>query len=175
MLLVEPAKNLHCAADAISFAIDQGWTTPEQIRRFVRCSDSTVSRWRNGESEPGFDQIASLVQQHPTPQLQMLFPGVMAATTPIVLTYADGELDFNQDGKVDACDALTAIINATAQLADEAKRLTGPAMRGGRCRALSPGEALDLRTRMAEVARLAASAVRVAEMNAMRNKRGGGR
>jgi hypothetical protein len=170
MLLAETAKNLHCAADAISFAIDQGWTTPAQLCEIIRCSDSTLSRWKNGESEPGFNQITCLVRQHPLPDFKMLFPSVMVAATPVMLMYADGELDFNKDGRVDACDALAQIVEATARLAEQARKLAEPAMKGGRCRAMTPGEALDLRTRMAEVARLAASAVRVAEVNAARFK-----
>jgi hypothetical protein len=146
MLLVEPAKHVHCASDAISFAIDEGWTTATELRRLMRISDSTLSRWRNGETEPSFDTLSLVVRQHHDPRLRMLFPGVMSAGTPIVLAYSDCNLDVNGDGEVnlyDATSALSTVLKkASAKLESLITKVTAQKSRQRSLFPLSAAEAL---------------------------------
>jgi hypothetical protein len=173
MLFIEPAPRLHSAADAIGFAINSGWTTASDICDIIVRSDSTISRWRNGETEPGFNEITKLVRGHPDPRVKMLFPGVMTATTPIVLAYADANGDFDKNGRVDGADALCAMIQA----ADEQTTALNQLSQKTACkRAITPLQALEFRTQIDSIMRLLSSAACIVDGEAMKSmRRGGGR
>jgi hypothetical protein len=115
MTFFEHAPQLHSFADALGFAINAGWTSVTDICEICGCSDSTVGRWRNEESEPKFSQIMLMIRHHKNARFKMLLLGVLTATTPIKTTLAEVR-DFDGNGKIDELDVLTGKLQAADEL-----------------------------------------------------------
>ena len=95
-------------AQTLQMMIDKQWTHAREIGELAGVSTSTVYRWINGQSQPDFDSVRLLVRLLPNPQAQKALLSTFAAGTAWTFTSTQLELDVNQDGQVDAEDALDA-------------------------------------------------------------------
>ncbi len=99
-------------AKTLQMLIDQQLTTAKEIGELAGVSTSTVYRWVSGQSQPDFDSIRMLVRHLPNPEAQEAILAIFASGTPWTFTHAELELDVNQDGQVNAEDALDASCEA---------------------------------------------------------------
>ncbi len=97
--------------------IDENLTTAKEMGELAGVSTSTVYRWISGESQPDFDAVRLLIHLLPNRRAQELLIAVFIAGTPWRSSYEELELDVNDDGRVDADDALDASIEAVRSAA----------------------------------------------------------
>ena len=90
--------------------IEQKLTSAREISELAGVSTSTVYRWIAGESQPDFNSIRLLLRHMRLPQAQEGLLSAFAAGTDWQFVHNDHDLDVNDDGNVDADDALDASI-----------------------------------------------------------------
>ncbi|MEO1236507.1 MAG: helix-turn-helix transcriptional regulator [Planctomycetota bacterium] len=90
--------------------IDQKLTSARELGELAGVSTSTVYRWIAGQSQPDFDSIRLLVRHLPDNRAQEEILQAFTSGTDWHCTRLDLELDVNDDGKIDADDALDATI-----------------------------------------------------------------
>ena len=95
-------------AKTLQRIIDKKFTTAKEISELSGVSQSTVYRWIAGQSQPDFDSVRLLVRLLPDTRAQKALLTAFTAGTDWHATHMNLELDVNQDGKVDADDALDA-------------------------------------------------------------------
>jgi transcriptional regulator with XRE-family HTH domain len=99
-------------AQTLQRIIDKKFTTAKEISELAGVSQSTVYRWIAGQSQPDFDSVRLLVRLLPDLRAQKALLTAFTAGTDWHATHMNLELDVNQDGKVDADDALDASCEA---------------------------------------------------------------
>jgi len=99
-------------ATTLQTLIDQKLTTAREIGDLTGVAPSTVYRWIRGESQPDFDAIRLLVRHLPNPKAQGTILAAFTVGTNWRAYNHDLDLDVNQDGCIDATDAIDASINA---------------------------------------------------------------
>ncbi|MEM9914584.1 MAG: helix-turn-helix transcriptional regulator [Planctomycetota bacterium] len=90
--------------------IDQKLTSAKELGELAGVSTSTVYRWIAGQSQPDFDSIRLLVRHLPDNRAQEEILQAFTSGTDWLCTRMDLELDVNDDGQIDADDALDATI-----------------------------------------------------------------
>lgn len=90
--------------------IDQKLTNAREIGELAGVSTSTVYRWIAGQSQPDFDSIRLLVRHLPEKRAQEEIIQAFTNGTEWHFSRMDLELDVNDDGQIDAEDALDATI-----------------------------------------------------------------
>lgn len=110
-------------ATALQRLIDQKLTTARELGDLAGVSTSTVYRWINGESQPDFDAIRLLLRHLKNHKAQQEILSVFTSGTAWQLVYVDQDLDVNQDGRIDAQDALDACINAVQHTAESLRHV----------------------------------------------------
>jgi len=90
--------------------IDQKLTNAREIGELSGVSTSTVYRWIAGQSQPDFDSIRLLVRHLPDQVAQEEILQAFTNGTDWHCSRLDLELDMNNDGRIDAEDALDAVI-----------------------------------------------------------------
>jgi predicted transcriptional regulator len=103
--------------------IDQKLTNAREVGELAGVSTSTVYRWISGESQPDFDSIRLLVRHLRDPRAQEAILAVFAAGTSWQFSHTELELDVNDDGQVNAEDALDASVQAVKAAADSLVRV----------------------------------------------------
>lgn len=99
-------------AQTLQRIIDKKFTSAKEISELAGVSQSTVYRWIAGQSQPDFDSVRLLVRLLPDMRAQKALLTAFTAGTDWHATHMNLELDVNQDGKVDADDALDASCEA---------------------------------------------------------------
>lgn len=99
-------------AQTLQRIIDKKFTSAKEISELAGVSQSTVYRWIAGQSQPDFDSVRLLVRLLPDLRAQKALLTAFTAGTDWHATHMNLELDVNQDGKVDADDALDASCEA---------------------------------------------------------------
>lgn len=99
-------------AKTLQRLIDERRTTAREIGELAGVSTSTVYRWIAGQSRPDFDSIRLLVRHLPQRAAQEAILSVFTAGTSWKFEHNELELDVNEDGCVDADDALDASVEA---------------------------------------------------------------
>ncbi|XAM00944.1 helix-turn-helix transcriptional regulator [Phycisphaeraceae bacterium D3-23] len=99
-------------AKTLQRIIDKKFTTAKEVSELAGVSQSTVYRWIAGQSQPDFDSIRLLVRLLPDMRAQKALLTAFTAGTDWHATHMNLELDVNDDGKVDAEDALDASCEA---------------------------------------------------------------
>jgi transcriptional regulator with XRE-family HTH domain len=99
-------------ARTLSRIIDDRLTSAREVGELTGVAPSTVYRWVRGESQPDFDSIRLLVRHLKNPRAVEAILAAFAAGSGWRFVPANHELDVNQDGVVDAADALDASIQA---------------------------------------------------------------
>lgn len=92
--------------------IDAQHTTAGEIGELTGKAPSTVYRWISGKSEPDFNSIRLLLRHLPDTKAQQAIMSAFTAGTAWQAIYAEAELDVNDDGRIDADDALDAAIKS---------------------------------------------------------------
>ena len=105
-------------ATTLQRMIDQKLTSAREMGDLAGVSTSTVYRWIAGQSQPDFDAVRLLVRHLPDPKAQEALLSVMTAGTDWNLAHLKMELDLNDDGRIDAQDALDASITAVRHAAE---------------------------------------------------------
>ncbi|MEM9883883.1 MAG: helix-turn-helix domain-containing protein [Planctomycetota bacterium] len=90
--------------------IDEKLTTARELGELAGVSTSTVYRWIAGQSQPDFDSIRLLVRHLPDQRAQEEILQVFTSGSDWLCTRLELELDVNDDGRIDAEDALDATI-----------------------------------------------------------------
>lgn len=90
--------------------LDQKLTTARELGELAGVSTSTVYRWIAGQSQPDFDSIRLLVRHLPDRLAQEEILQTFTTGSDWHCTRLDLELDVNDDGTIDADDALDATI-----------------------------------------------------------------
>jgi len=98
-------------SSALRRLVEEKLTTVDEIGELAGVSTSTVYRWIAGQSQPHFDSIRLLVRHLSNPAAQRALLTAFTAGTAWQMRYYDGDLDVNQDGRIDANDALDSAIN----------------------------------------------------------------
>lgn len=98
-------------------------TTASEIASFAGVSNSTVYRWITQESQPHYDSVRQLVRHLPSREAREAILTAFIAGTPFQFQCIDEDLDVNQDGAIDAMDALDAAIEAVQVGAESLSRL----------------------------------------------------
>ena len=99
-------------AKTLQRILDKKYTTAKEISELAGVSQSTVYRWIAGQSQPDFDAVRLLVRLLPDMRAQKALLTAFTAGTDWHATHMNLELDLNDDGKVDADDALDASCKA---------------------------------------------------------------
>ncbi len=92
--------------------IDANLTSAREIGDLAGVSPSTVYRWISRQSQPDFDAIRLLVRHLPERAAQEAIISAFCAGTDWQFTHESLELDVNDDGVIDAEDALDASVEA---------------------------------------------------------------
>jgi len=103
--------------------IQKNQTTAREIAELAGVSTSTVYRWIAGQSQPDFDSIRLLVRHLPNKKAQASLLNAFTMGTGWQFACPDLELDVNDDGKIDAADALDASIGAVHSSAESLRKL----------------------------------------------------
>jgi len=131
-------------------------------------SSSTVYRWIARQSQPDFDSIRLLVRHLPNRRGQEAILQVFMAGTEWSANHQQVELDVNDDGRVDAEDALDASIEAVRA----AGRSLAQVRATNQSQALDPEETLELIGQLNHVIRQCTITQRVLiEMSEQRRRR----
>ena len=155
-------------AKTLQYLIDAGHTSAREIGEMAGVSTSTVYRWISGQSQPDFDSIRLLVRHLPRREAQEALISAFTAGTPWQFTHQDLELDVNDDGVIDAEDALDASVEAV-KTAGETLRRVRAATRG---KPLTADEILQVISQLNHVSRQCMIAERVlVELAERRRKR----
>lgn len=105
--------------------LDQKLTTARELGEFAGVSTSTVYRWIAGQSQPDFDSIRLLVRHLPDRLAQEEILQSFTSGSDWHCTRLDLELDVNDDGMIDADDALDATIEAVQGAAESLTKIRG--------------------------------------------------
>lgn len=136
-------------AKTLQQLIDRKITTAREIGELAGVSTSTVYRWIARQSQPDFDSIRLLVRHLPSNEGQEAIINVFTAGTCWNCTHDNLELDVNDDGRIDADDALDASIEAVRS----SGRSLAQVRTASRGHALSPEETLELIAQLNHVVR----------------------
>ncbi len=98
--------------------IEQKWTSARELGELAGVSTSTVYRWISGETQPDFNSVRLLLRHLTHPRAQEELLTCFTSGTQWHFTRAELELDFNQDGRIDAEDAMDASCAAVKAAAD---------------------------------------------------------
>jgi hypothetical protein len=98
--------------------LDQKLTTARELGELAGVSTSTVYRWIAGQSQPDFNSVRLLVRHLPDRQAQEELLQTFTSGTDWQVSCLELELDINDDGRVDAEDALDATICAVRGAGD---------------------------------------------------------
>ena len=93
--------------------INEQHTSAREISELTGVSTSTVYRWIADESQPDFNSMRLLLRHLPTRAGQEALLTAFAGGTAWQFVQHECELDVDDDGDVDADDALDAAIHAT--------------------------------------------------------------
>ena len=155
-------------AKTLQELLDGKLTTAKELGELAGVSTSTVYRWIAGQSQPDFDSIRLLVRHLPEPRAQEAILMAFTAGTDWQCTHMQLELDVNDDGRVDADDALDASIDAVKAASDSLNRVR-VAHRG---EILSGDETIQLIGKLNQVVRQCTITQRVLiELNEKRQNR----
>lgn len=108
---------------ALRHIVNRKYTSAREIGELVGVSTSTVYRWMSGESQPDFGAIRLLLRQIGHPKVQEAILSVFASGTQWHFVHSQLDLDCNQDGRVDADDALDASCSAVRSAAESLHRI----------------------------------------------------
>lgn len=136
-------------ATALQRLIDQRLTTARELGDLAGVSPSTVYRWINGESQPDFHAVRLMLRHLKNHKAQQELLSVFTAGTAWQLIYADSELDVNNDGRIDAHDALDACISTVESSASTLKKIRNNTKPGG---TLPAEETMEVLSQLNEVA-----------------------
>ena len=103
--------------------VDRKYTSAREVGELVGVSTSTVYRWMSGESQPDFHSIRLLLRHIGHPKAQEAILSVFAAGTHWQFVHNRLDLDANQDGEVNADDALDAACGAVRSAAESLSRI----------------------------------------------------
>jgi len=103
--------------------IDQKLTSARELGDLAGVSTSTVYRWIAGQSQPDFDSVRLLVRNLPERRAQEEILQSFTSGSDWQCTRLDLELDVNNDGRVDADDALDATIESITSAAESLARI----------------------------------------------------
>ncbi len=103
--------------------IDRKQSTAREMGELAGVSTSTVYRWIAGQSQPDFDSIRLLVRHLPHPDAQESLLNVIIAGTDWNLDHVQLDLDLNDDGQIDATDALDGSIRSVRHAAESLGRI----------------------------------------------------
>lgn len=126
--------------------IDRKQSTAREMGELAGVSTSTVYRWIASQSQPDFDSIRLLVRHLPHPDAQEALLTVMIAGTDWNLDHVQLNLDLNDDGQIDATDALDGSITAVRHAAESLARVRATCCEDG-----SPPDAEDTLALIAEL------------------------
>lgn len=101
--------------------IDANLTSAREIGDLAGVSPSTVYRWISRQSQPDFDAIRLLVRHLPERAAQEAIIAAFTAGTEWQFTHEALELDVNDDGAIDAEDALDASVEAVRSAGESLK------------------------------------------------------
>lgn len=105
-------NHTNLLAETLDQLIRDNVTTASEVATFAGVSNSTVYRWIAHESQPQYDSVRQLVRHLPSRDAREAILTAFLAGTPFQFQCVDEDLDVNDDGKVDAGDALDAAIKA---------------------------------------------------------------
>ena len=103
--------------------IDQKLTSARELGELAGVSTSTVYRWIAGQSQPDFDSVRLLVRHLPERRAQEEILQSFTSGSDWQCTRLDLELDVNNDGRIDADDALDATIESVTSAAESLARI----------------------------------------------------
>lgn len=101
--------------------IDANLTSAREIGDLAGVSPSTVYRWISRQSQPDFDAIRLLVRHLPERAAQEAIIATFTAGTDWQFTHESLELDVNDDGVINAEDALDASVEAVRSAGESLK------------------------------------------------------
>ncbi len=111
--------------------IDGKLTSAREIGDLTGVAASTVYRWIRGESQPDFDSIRLLVRHLPNVQAQGAILAAFTVGTTWRMYNHELDLDVNQDGIIDASDAVDASINAVRAASRSLSQVRDASRSGG--------------------------------------------
>ena len=133
----------------LQMLLDDNLTTAKEIGELSGVSTSTVYRWISGQSQPDHDSIRLLVRHLPNLKAQEAILSSFAAGTGWQFEHLDLELDVNDDGKVDANDALDSAIEMMRNGAETLSQIRA----SNKDKSMSADETLQLIALLNNVAR----------------------
>jgi len=110
--------------------IEQRLTSAREISELAGVSSSTVYRWIAGESQPDFNSIRLLLRHMQSPEAQEALLSAFTAGTPWQFVHSEQDLDVNDDGEVNADDALDASIASMKAAAGSLEKVRAAARDG---------------------------------------------
>ncbi len=126
--------------------IDRKQSTAREMGELAGVSTSTVYRWIAGQSQPDFDSIRLLVRHLPDHRAQEALLTVIIAGTDWNVDHLELNLDLNDDGEIDARDALDASIRTVRHAAESLAQVRATCCQDG-----SPPPAEDTLKLIAEL------------------------
>ena len=97
-------------AKPLQRVLDQKLTTAKEIGELSGVSTSTVYRWLAGQSQPDFNAVRLLIRHLPDRSAQREILQSFIGGSDWHCQHLELELDVNDDGSIDADDALDAVI-----------------------------------------------------------------
>ncbi len=152
---------------ALQRIINRKLTTAREIGEMAGVSTSTVYRWISGQSQPDFNSIRLLVRHLPDRRAQEAILSAFVAGTAWQLRHLELELDVNEDGTIDADDALDAAIDAVKAAAKTLQQVRS----ASRQRGLSAEQTIEVLALLNQVARHCTVTERVLVQLAERQRR----
>lgn len=154
-------------AKTLQRLLEENHTTAREIGELAGVSTSTVYRWIAAQSQPDFDSIRLLVRHLPNKVAQEEIIAAFTAGTDWSFTHTELDLDMNQDGLIDADDALDATIEAAKASCDALSQFRAANRKG-----LDADDTLELMALLASVTRHSTITQRVlVDMAEARRKR----
>ncbi len=103
--------------------IEDKITSAREIGELTGAAPSTVYRWISEETEPDFNAVRLLLRHLPRPEAQRAILTAFLAGTPWRFDRIEPDLDINNDGRIDANDALDASIELVQSAGESLRRI----------------------------------------------------
>lgn len=127
-------------ANTLQKILDEELSTVNEIGTVTGTAPSTVYRWLKGQSDPSFNSVRLLIKHLKNSKAQGMLLATLTAATSWRFFNLDMDLDVNQDGVIDASDAMDSSIQAV-RAAGKSLIEVRDAIKKGR---IDPNMALDL-------------------------------